>query len=800
MNAQMLRLWLAAIALTAMCCWTTSVTAQDSTAEADPPGAMTSAKDENVPVPVVSPTVPEKAPPVTPETDPNQPGAAATPPTTDPIGNAETEMETIKMFTLQNADAKEMSEHISTLFEGIKIIPDARTNRIVVRSRDLEQLLAIEALLMKLDESPSSSGFNDNLHSTDANPDQRDLIFLTSREFQVQRGDSQNKVQRDGKQLEWVKTSLDCEVAPDVKPGDLVDLFLTDVEELVVLDSDQTYEPIRSLALNGVLVEQVRIPVARDSEYGVVLGILVSPAQIARLRNQTKAGEGETKNALHVVRLKHIPAKSIVDLLELEFSNCKFASDEVQNSIAIRRQWNGHDPLNDFLRVESAIRKLDVPSMAIVPGATTIPPAGHSPESKQLAEQLREQEAAAFSKAATVRRLKADGRATQNQRQIEDHQRQLTQLLNSSLDLKLQLESLQVNELQSRLKRLEQQISRRKKLRDKIVSHRLRELIDDETLRWDPMAVTRSDKELKPQGAQPATPLESATTSQERLNLTDLRDVDITFTIPPGKSFQELASLLNSADESITEAKLRLAFAEMNAKRGFSSPEGVRQAQKRVDEAIQYQRLAHLEFDAMLRDLELQIESVKAELEATQRDADRSEQASNSGEGTQKQAEAARLRLRQTQLKLDRLILRYGLFKKALDSTVSPSTKAKSGEGSTTSQTAPSHEEVIVINVVGSSEGLLKTEHDARRAQLFKDLQGLPIAVNYRDGGPGTGSATVHDPARYCLRETEKTQQESKLRTAINSALKAAGIEDIHWDENSGLRDADPTRNTLRAR
>ncbi len=129
-----------------------------------------------------------------------------------------------------------------------------------------------------------------------------------------------------------------------------------------------------------------------------------------------------------------------------------------------------------------------------------------TPAAKRLVEQLGTQESAAAAEAATIRQLQANGQAEQNRQAIAEHQRKLKNLLSTAFDLKLQWEELQVQELQSRLSRLERQIGQRKELREKIINRRAGELIEGDALKWsqDSAAIWRSnDREVTAGGAQP---------------------------------------------------------------------------------------------------------------------------------------------------------------------------------------------------------------------------------------------------------------------------------------------------------
>ncbi len=110
-----------------------------------------------------------------------------------------------------------------------------------------------------------------------------------------------------------------------------------------------------------------------------------------------------------------------------------------------------------------------------------------SPAEQKLIEQLQSRESAAAELAIKIRTLQASSPGERNQPAIDDSQRELKHQLSMAFDLKLQLEELQVQELQSRLSRLERQIGQRRALRDKIIARRAAQLVevDDNGLQWD---------------------------------------------------------------------------------------------------------------------------------------------------------------------------------------------------------------------------------------------------------------------------------------------------------------------------
>lgn len=93
----------------------------------------------------------------------------------------------------------------------------------------------------------------------------------------------------------------------------------------------------------------------------------------------------------------------------------------------------------------------------------------------------------------------------------------------------------------------------------------------------------------------------------------------------------------------------------------------------------------------------------------------------------------------------------------------------------------------VVIDLYSGSQvlpGLGKNPGYSKLVQSLNALKG--VTVNFREAGKGAVivMAIVRDPSQRCQREARQTQKESELRIAINSALKAAGVEATQWEEN----------------
>ena len=269
-----------------------------------------------------------------------------------------------------------------------------------------------------------------------------------------------------------------------------------------------------------------------------------------------------------------------------------------------------------------------------------------SPEAKRLRKNLQAQESAAAAEAATIRQLQANGPAEQNQPPIAEHQRKLQNLLSTAFDLKLQWEELQVKELQSRLSRLERQIGQRKELREKIITRRGAELIEGAVLKWNP------------DGSSPNQ------TADSRTNGDKSATSDVVRSSSTDQSYQEFAKKLGTMNSSVAEAEEALSRAERDAGSDLVI-DTVPRARRRFEEAIRNKKAIQYEYAAVLRDLELQIESAQAEVDAAKKIADYDQQLVEQRVSPLRKLEEAQLRLKQATLMLERLKVKHNLYKKA---------------------------------------------------------------------------------------------------------------------------------------
>ena len=129
-------------------------------------------------------------------------------------------------------------------------------------------------------------------------------------------------------------------------------------------------------------------------------------------------------------------------------------------------------------------------------------------------------------------------------------------------------------------------------------------------------------------------------------------------------SYQEFAKKLWTMDSSVSESEDALSRAERDAGNDVVI-DTVPRARRRFEEAIRNKKAIQYEYAAVLRDLELQVESAQAEVDAAKLNADRRKQAVEQGASPVRQSEEAQLRLKQATLTLEQLKVRYELYKKA---------------------------------------------------------------------------------------------------------------------------------------
>ena len=129
-------------------------------------------------------------------------------------------------------------------------------------------------------------------------------------------------------------------------------------------------------------------------------------------------------------------------------------------------------------------------------------------------------------------------------------------------------------------------------------------------------------------------------------------------------SYQEFAKKLWTMDSSVSESEDALSRAERDAGNDLVI-DTVPRARRLFDEAIRNRKAIQDEYAAVLRDLTLQVQSAELEAETAAKNTERIGKLVESGAAPQKELREAELRVKQTALALERLKVRFELYKKA---------------------------------------------------------------------------------------------------------------------------------------
>lgn len=154
-------------------------------------------------------------------------------------------------------------------------------------------------------------------------------------------------------------------------------------------------------------------------------------------------------------------------------------------------EWTSADgvtehPDDEFVPIKRKLPQLQREGNGLFsPPKSRVPLAMDSNEFQQLTARIQQHEAQA---AELARSFASASDETAARKQIETE-------LAAALDLKFQREELQVKELQFRLSKLEQQIGRRKALREQIIERRAQELLNHKETQWEDETETARERQ-----------------------------------------------------------------------------------------------------------------------------------------------------------------------------------------------------------------------------------------------------------------------------------------------------------------
>ena len=294
------------------------------------------------------------------------------------------------------------------------------------------------------------------------------------------------------------------------------------------------------------------------------------------------------------------------------------------------------------------------------------------PEALRLLKLLSEKESTAGALAAKIR----TGEQTPDvdPQAIVDYRKSLVAVLREALDLKFQLEKLQLAALEERIASIKSRLTKRTspKSIEQIVGRREQELIYGDNSRWTPKELGSADADNRsPNLSQEKSPLTPVPESvgAVRDSQRDNRTAGSTETLSsrPIESYHELASKLAEVNREANAHEAQLK--QLTEKSEGSAASGLLQTVKeRVKSANLKRKWIQEEYAATLKDLEVQVASAKSDVETIKRQKERIEKLKLNQAATQSEVDDVRDMFKRAQFSLERLQIRLDLYQKAGES------------------------------------------------------------------------------------------------------------------------------------
>lgn len=328
-----------------------------------------------------------------------------------------------------------------------------------------------------------------------------------------------------------------------------------------------------------------------------------------------------------------------------------------------------------------------LPSMPVAALELKLRGAISSPESQRLSAEIDSSELEAVKLADEIRTLNADTAGTDEASKTKrtELRAQLEKSLSKTFDMKSQLEQLRVRELKSRIERFERQLDQRQQQRAEIIERRKTELLEgDETL-WNtellgnakpteerpPVTIARrrgmgpipdnsgrNTEDTQDKGNPTPRP---ATGPQDRVAERNMQLVNL-----GNISNGEIIVAIGDAQAALQKAEGELKYTSKLFTDKVVSADEKEIAERKVAAAQIKLELLKEQYQAELKDLELQLELVKAEWEAAQR---MNPIRNGTEDGMSKRATMElNLRDKQAELSVKRLEVRFHRFRKAGES------------------------------------------------------------------------------------------------------------------------------------
>ena len=347
------------------------------------------------------------------------------------------------------------------------------------------------------------------------------------------------------------------------------------------------------------------------------------------------------------------------------------------------------------------------------------------PEVRTLLKKIADKESVAVRLAETIQKRKQTPDLDPG---IIETRKNLETALTEALELKFQLERLQLAAMEERISRIKSHFEQRTKSIKLIVDRRARELIDGDDSRWTPKELSSAEAEIHsnrsaqvkqlPTSAPDSIDVVGAIPHRNTATPVELRS------IRPITSYHQLASKL--AEMSRQGVHSEVQHKERAPAFGGTAAESAMFGRRSIQD----------EYAATLKDLELRVAAGQAEFKAIEREKKRLEVLNANQLANQSEVDKVRDDFKQAQSGLERLQMILDLYQKAGES--------------------------MQADLVGSKTGATRTDPPVQTKAVKEESSDANPNNFVRDGFPGdVASTTPNLPESY-------EQCAAVLRSSIN--------------------------------
>ena len=277
------------------------------------------------------------------------------------------------------------------------------------------------------------------------------------------------------------------------------------------------------------------------------------------------------------------------------------------------------------------------------------------PEVRTLLKKIADKESVAVRLAETIQKRKQTPDLDPGE--IVETRKNLETALTEALELKFQLERLQLAAMEERISRIKSHFEQRTKSIKLIVDRRARELIDGDDSRWTPKELSSAEAKVHSN--------RSAQVKQFPTSAPD--SIDVVGAIPHRNTATSVESRSIRPIESNQELAFRLAKMTQQGEHSEAQHKERARASRgpAAESAMSGHRSIQDAYAANLKDLELRVAAGRAEIKEIEREKKRLEDLNAKQLANQSEVDKVRDEFKQAQSGLERLQMILDLYQKA---------------------------------------------------------------------------------------------------------------------------------------